>query len=137
GAVGGETGARAPRRPPPAPPRRDDPSRAVPPLVPPVQDSLGPIPADAEPRYCLRCGRRLKPLRQFEFPRCPECRLPYDPDNPDSYRSEPRKRWVFWVPALILVVINAVLVYATIFWMSQSGSVPQLGAALFLAVPFS
>src|SRR5262249_23870477 len=82
----GEERMSDPTDPSPSHRQPDDRIQADPPIVPSVPESLGPVAADSEPRYCLRCGRRLKPLRQFEFPRCPECRLPYDPGNLDTFR---------------------------------------------------
>jgi hypothetical protein len=97
------------------------------------------LPGSQELLYCLRCSHRLRPYRlhDFELPCCPECRLPYDPNNPASYRTVQAGRWRFWLPVTALVVINAALAYAVIFFMNQAGPMPQLGSALFLAVPFS
>jgi len=96
-------------------------------------------PGGSEPCYCLRCSHPLRPYRlhDLELPCCPECRLPYDPDNPDTYRTAAARHWLMWLLLTVLVVINAALVYAVIFFTSQAGPMPQLGSALFLAVPFS
>lgn len=90
-------------------------------------------------RYCLRCSHRLGalPTDTFQRPICPECRLPYNPANPETYATAPRQRWLFWLALAILLFINGCLTYIVILWMEQTDPASQLGSALFLAVPFS
>jgi|GEM_PF-893731 len=85
------------------------------------------------PCYCLRCRSKLRPfkLHELEQPRCPQCRLPYDPNDPATYTARPMLlRWWFWLPGFCLAVLTGVAAYAFILWNGQ------MGYALFLGVSF-
>lgn len=91
-----------------------------------------PGPEDQTARYCLRCHARLPSHREGTVPQCPQCTLPYDPNNRASYDTEPMgSPGQQWLPGLVLAVLTGAAAYAFIWWTGE------LGTAIFVAVPFS
>ena len=88
----------------------------------------------ATSRYCLRCWSPLRMDRPplHERPRCSQCLLPYDPDNPETFSSVPRwLHWGHWLPGLALGLVSGLIAYI-IIW-----NYGEMGLALFIAVPLS
>lgn len=123
----------------PDPQPADEHIQPTPPDLPtPLPPEL-PAPA-AGPRYCLRCHHPLRPYRlhDLEQPRCPDCRLPYNPADSSTWDTRlPARRWLVPLVILGLVIGYGMLAYVAIFALDQSDVQAQLGTALFLAVPFT
>lgn len=47
------------------------------------------MPARKRQPYCIQCGY---PLREITSRECPECGLPFNPDQPETYRTTPISR---------------------------------------------
>ncbi len=86
-------------------------------------------------RYCLRCQAELIPRASgnaddSEDPRCPDCRLQYDPGNPDTYLIDPVFRfWIYYLPGFVLAVVFGVVSYTLIV------KIREPGLAAFFGVP--
>jgi len=67
----------------------------------------------ATPRYCRACNYNLHGLT---VSRCPECGREFDPTNPKTYRSNPRRAWLRYVKRAAYAVAAVVLVF-TLVWL--------------------
>ena len=55
--------------------------------------------------YCRKCRYVLDGLSHDDVRRCPECGWPFDPGNPKTYRTKPRRQWRFSIVLSILLVL--------------------------------
>ncbi|MEK6233795.1 MAG: hypothetical protein N2C14_03700 [Planctomycetales bacterium] len=99
------------------------------PTASPKTPDAKPLDSDGEFRFCLRCQEPL----QSVHPRCLRCSLPFDPEDPATFRNSPTfLRWQFWFPGFCLSTVVGVMIYALLKSASQ-----EMGVAMFLAVPVS
>jgi hypothetical protein len=102
-----------------------------------------PAPGETAPttewRYCQRCRCRLAERYDPDhMPRCPECRLPYDPLDNTTYDTLPAPAaWKSRLAVFALVIMFGIGAYWTIWELSRMDVPVALGSALFLAMPFS
>jgi hypothetical protein len=64
------------------------------------------------PGYCLGCNYDLRGLPE---PRCPECGRAFDPNDPKTFREEPRERHRAWI---VVAIYMLPLVLSSWVWMT-------------------
>lgn len=101
------------------------------PKAPPAKRSAaaGKFPPAIPARRCLRC---LYVLDYLPTPQCPECGLPFDPADPQTYLTKPPfVWWRYWAPGVLLAVAVGLVSYAVLI------PIFGFGWSATLAVPVS